>query len=137
MLGQPYRAVNARIQKYQTLHPRGQTSVYVVQQRIYLPCLWHYAVLVDAPNGNRRDTHICDHGPVRGNRINKIFEGEFILHKMPATPKSVDDIRSFSGSLPADYWLLLRDCRHHTVDVLDYIYGPHDEATQATQATQA
>lgn len=128
ILGQPYRVVNSRIQRYQSLHQRGQTSVYVVQQRIYLPSLWHYAVLVDAPEGNRRDTHICDHGPIRGNRINKIFEGEFVLHKMPCTSKSVDEIREFSGSLPNDYWLLFRDCRHHTVDVLDYIYGGPQKA---------
>lgn len=123
-LFRPYGPLKAKIERYQAVAPApgARTRVYVVQQRIF-PGLWHYAVLADAPRGTRRQTHVADHGPVRGNLVNDIWEGEVVLHKMPSTSRTVDEIADFSDALPSAYWLFLRDCRHHTADVLDFIYG--------------
>lgn len=119
----PYGPLRTKIERYQTLPSRGATRVYVVQQPILrVPGLWHYAVLVDAPRGTRRRTHVADHGPARGNAVNDIWGGDFVLHAMPSTSKTVDDIAAFSDSLPTAYWLFFRDCRHHTADVLDFLY---------------
>jgi hypothetical protein len=122
----PYGPLKAKIERYRAVAPApgARTRVYVVQQPILrVPGLWHYAVLADAPRGTRRRTHVADHGPVRGNLANDIWENEFVLHKMPPTSKTVDEIADFSDALPSAYWLFLRDCRHHTSDVLDFIYG--------------
>lgn len=121
-LFRPYGPLKDKIATYQGLEGRGRTRVYVVQQPIF-PGLWHYAVLADAPRGTRRQTHVADHGPVRGNLVNDIWGGEVVLHRMPSTSRTVDEIAEFSDGLPAAYWLFLRDCRHHTADVLDFIYG--------------
>jgi hypothetical protein len=43
--------------------------------------------------------------------------------KLPACPVDLDELLAFEASLPREYVLGMRDCRHHVIDLLTWAYG--------------
>ena len=100
----------------------NQTKVYLVKHTIGNLPIYHYCVLFDKPVETRRQIHLCDFGPTRGMQISHVFENNIELTKMPSISLSIEDIKEFEKTLPQNYILLYRDCRHHTLDILNYCY---------------
>ncbi len=105
----------------------GLLRVYLIRQPTRLPAIDHVALLFDAPRGARRDVHIADHGPSTGNLINDIWVSRLTVTGLPPVARTIDEVREFESRLPTEYVPLVRDCRHHVLDVLDWLYGPGGE----------
>jgi hypothetical protein len=69
------------------------------------------------------DTHrrIFEHGPVKYD-VHRSMCDKTLLIELPYVHNSIEDIVAFESMLPTTYLLGYRDCRHHVLDLLEYLY---------------
>ena len=115
LYGKVYRKVGS-ISK-----PTGNVSrVLLIQQRIdvlRMPAPLYHVGLVVA----QKDEHyIFEHGPIRYDPRRE-WEGSLVI-PLPGVHNTIRDIQEFEHTLPDKYIVGLRDCRHHVLDLLEYLY---------------
>jgi hypothetical protein len=103
------------------------TNLYLVQQQLVvidrkLP-IYHIALLgEDTVTGARR---VFEHGPIRtaadSNKDAQTIQNA-IVSPLPAVEYTIDDIAEFEKTLPTQYIIGRRDCRHHVRDLLTWCY---------------
>jgi hypothetical protein len=109
--------------KIRAARPTGTTSrVELLGQRICLgpvcPRVYHVGIRV-----HERDVHrIFEHGPIAYDPTREIDPATNIIIPLPSVERSIEDIMSFESTLPSTYLVGIRDCRHHVLDLLDYLY---------------
>jgi len=97
----------------------GTTSrVMLIQQRIQPTPVYHVGLLVE----ERGYSKIFEHGPVQYDRFRDV---DGIIVPLPPIRQSIREIEDFESTLPTEYLLGIRDCRHHVLDLLHYIYPPN------------
>lgn len=109
------------------------THLYLVQQQLVvidrkLP-IYHVALLgEDAVTGSRR---VFEHGPLRVVDSNKdaclrdqrrCTIEDAIVSPLPAVEYTIDEIAEYEKTLPTQYIIGRRDCRHHVRDLLTWCY---------------
>lgn len=94
-----------------------QQRVCLLQQRVCPPLIYHVGVLVANEDGRR---HLLEHGPVKYDPTRSLESCYAVA--LPSVHNTVDDIMEFERSLPTEYVIGIRDCRHHVLDVLEYLY---------------
>ena len=116
------------LDKIKTAQTTGTTTrITLIQQRICLakvarvevcpPRLYHVGLLAE-DNEMRR---IFEHGPVKYDHARDVFEDDIII-PLPSVIQTVQDIEAFEKSLPSKYVIGIRDCRHHVLDLLHFLY---------------
>lgn len=101
----------------------GTTSrVTLIQQRIHVwnntrTPVFHVGLLVE----ERGFSKIFEHGPIKYDRYRPV-EDDSILVPLPPIHQSIRHLEDFEATLPKTYVLGVRDCRHHTLDLLQYVY---------------
>ena len=99
------------------------TSITLIQQPVCFvknvcpPMVYHVALLGEA-EGDRR---IFEHGPVRYDVARAVGDSD-VLVALPSVRRTLDDIAAFEATLPTQYVIGVRDCRHHVLDLLDFLY---------------
>lgn len=97
------------------------THVQLIRQRVCLgrvcPPIYHVGLLVDSGTGR----HIFEHGPIAYDQRRDIDFS--LVVPLPTVWNSIGDILDFEDTLPKHYIVGVRDCRHHVLDLLDYLYG--------------
>lgn len=100
------------------------TKLALIQQRVCMPtttvCSPIYHVGLLGESGNRR--RIFEHGPVKYNPLREI-NGDTIIIDLPAVKQTLDELEAIERTLPSIYFVGIRDCRHHVLDLLAIIYG--------------
>ena len=113
------------LKKIETARPTGTaTKVSLLQQRVCLvkvcpPMIYHVGLLACESGSERR--LIFEHGPVAYDAARDLSDTVFI--PLPPVDNTLEDIAAFERTLPKKYVLGARDCRHHVLDLLDYLYG--------------
>lgn len=94
----------------------GTTSrVTLIQQRIERTPVYHVGLVVE----ERGYSKIFEHGPVQYDRFRDL---DGILVPLPSIKHTIREIEDFESTLPREYILGIRDCRHHVLDLLRYVY---------------
>ena len=112
------------LKKIHTARSTGDvTSVALIQQRICLvkvcpPMMYHVGILAVSEGGQR----IFEHGPVAFDSARDLVKENTIFIPLPSVANSLEDLEQFQATLPKKYVMGVRDCRHHVVDILDYLY---------------
>lgn len=107
----------------------GSTSrVTLIQQRIHvwnnthvnIPTpVFHVGLFVE----ERGFSKIFEHGPIKYDRYRSVSDDiDSILVPLPPIHQSIRHLEDFEATLPTTYVLGVRDCRHHTLDLLQYVY---------------
>ena len=111
------------LQRIETARATGtSTHVQLIRQQICIGrvCprqVYHVGLLVHT-GANRR---IFEHGPVQYDHRRSLEDGTITV-PLPTVWNSIDDIAEFESTLPKQYLIGVRDCRHHVLDLLDYLY---------------
>ena len=132
-------ALYARVLKaVETARQTGETtSVVLVQQKICVrpgrpgrgpvvcpPGMYHVGLLARSDQGATR-TRVLEHGPVKYDasrfELDQITDPTIFV-PLPSVHNTLDDIAAFEASLPTKYIIGIRDCRHHVLDLLNYLY---------------
>ena len=71
--------------------------------------------------------YVSEHAPfwstVMEERQNSLFDWEQeVSIQLPNIPYGMTEIITYDKSLPDFYWVGVRDCRHHAVDMLRFCY---------------
>lgn len=112
------------VRKIPSLKSTGtSTHIQLIRQRVCLgpvcPPIYHLGLIAD----NGSEWYIFEHGPVQYDRLRTLESTTQI--PLPTVWNSIDDIRAFETTLPRQYLVGIRDCRHHVLDLLDYLYDDH------------
>ena len=112
------------------------TSVVLVQQKICVraggratgrgpvmcpPGVYHVGILARSGDAKR----VFEHGPVKydASRFEQqAMEDPTLFIPLPSVENSLEDLAAFESSLPTKYIIGIRDCRHHVLDLLNYLY---------------
>lgn len=94
-----------------------QQRVCLVRQRVCPPLIYHVGLVVADRNGRH---HLLEHGPVKYDPLRPLES--CYAAALPSVRNSIDEIIEFERSLPTEYILGIRDCRHHVLDILEYLY---------------
>ena len=78
--------------------------------------LYHVGLVVM----ERDDSYIFEHGPVKYDPYREWSES--IVIPLPSVRQSIRDIQHYESTLPQKYIVGIRDCRHHVIDLLDFLY---------------
>jgi len=111
------------LRKIERAKPTGTvTRVTLLQQPVCLarvcpPMIYHVGIL--GFNGDER--RIFEHGPVKYDMHRPMCDNT-VLIELPYVHNSLDDIAAFELTLPTTYVVGYRDCRHHVLDLLEYLY---------------
>lgn len=81
------------------------------------PLIYHVAIHAQEDIKHK----IFEHGPVEYDRF-RGFDGDTFVVDLPSVHNSLDDISAFELTLADAYIVGVRDCRHHVLDLLDYLY---------------
>jgi hypothetical protein len=104
------------------------TKVSLLQQRIciqshhfhFCPPLYHVGLVC---HDTTKDMYrIFEHGPIEYDRSRHYKTKDTIITPLPSVELSIEEIHAFEEELPQEYRLGHRDCRHHVIDLLSYIY---------------
>lgn len=112
------------LKKIERARPTGvTTSIKLLQQPVCLvrvcpPMIYHVG-LVGTEAGTQK---IFEHGPVRYNPHRSLG----LLIALPSVWNSLEEIAEFEKTLPPGYLLGYRDCRHHVLDLLEYLYPEYE-----------
>jgi len=121
------------------------TSLMLLRQRVCVsngvcvPGIHHVGLLAVSEN----ETRVFEHGPVRSFTVDTpnptaatLYDAGAPLYDagaplyvpLPSVHNSIADIAAFERTLPRHYVLGVRDCRHHALDLLMYVYpDPENE----------
>lgn len=111
---------------YNTILKTKQTGtvsrVALIQQQIrifnFQPNFYHVGLVIeDAQTQKKR---IFEHGPIAYDPHREYPDA--IIVPLPSVELSIDDISAYHRSLPETYIIGVRDCRHHVIDLLTYLY---------------
>jgi hypothetical protein len=103
------------------------TKVSLLQQRICIdyahnlkicPPLYHVGLVCEDDVTHR----IFEHGPIEYDRTRAYDNSHTIVTPLPSIHQSIADLHAFEKQLPREYRLGSRDCRHHVIDLLSYMY---------------
>lgn len=101
-----------------TARSTGTTSkVALIQQRINRTPLYHVGLYVE----ERGFAKIFEHGPVHYDRFREV---DGVIVPLPHIKHSIRALEEFEATLPTEYIPGIRDCRHHVLDILQFIYPP-------------
>jgi hypothetical protein len=101
------------------------THMTLLQQPVCLvrvcpPMIYHVGLIgVSSTDGERR---IFEHGPVKYDLSREMCDKTLMI-PLPSVKNTLDEIAAFESLLPDQYLVGIRDCRHHVLDLLDYLYG--------------
>lgn len=99
-----------------TSRSTGTTSrVTLLQQRINSTPLFHVGLYVE----ERGFSKIFEHGPIQYDRFREV---DGISVPLPHVKHSIRQLEEFEASLPKEYLIGVRDCRHHVLDLLTFLY---------------
>jgi hypothetical protein len=123
------------------------TSLMLLRQRVCVsngvcvPGIHHVGLLAVS----EYETRIFEHGPVRSCTVDtnptaatlydagaSLYDAGASLYDagayvpLPSVHNSIADIAAFERTLPRHYVLGVRDCRHHALDLLTYLYPDPD-----------
>ena len=110
--------------KIQSARPMGtKTNVTLFQQKLCMaslcpPGIYHVGLL----GASLEQERIFEHGPVTLQARPHFVKNDTIFVPLPSVDRSLDDILEFQESLPKKYVVGIRDCRHHVLDLLEYLY---------------
>jgi hypothetical protein len=96
----------------------GRTRVYYIRQKLIVPSpvpVYHVALL------SARDDIVRAH-QLCSKLIVPESDGDMHIVALPMVSDTPDDIMAYEATLPNAYMLGIRDCRHHAMDVLNYLY---------------
>jgi hypothetical protein len=88
------------------------------------PGVYHVALLARSDARGATRTRVLEHGPVKydASRFELELVDPAIFIPLPSVHNTIDDIIEFEASLPTKYIIGIRDCRHHVLDLLNYLY---------------
>lgn len=122
LTGPLYSRVLAKIEK---ARPTGKTtSLALIQQRVCVlpkvcpPHIYHVGLVAES-SGRK---HIFEHGPIEYDPLRALEFEDTVYVQLPSVINTIDDILTFELTLPTKYIIGMRDCRHHVIDLLDYLY---------------
>lgn len=100
----------------------SMTRVTLLQQpvcvaRVCPPMVYHVG-LIGITGDDRR---LFEHGPVKYDASRTMCDRTLLI-PLPSVWNTLDDISDFEASLSTQYIPGIRDCRHHVLDLLDYLY---------------
>jgi hypothetical protein len=99
-----------------TSRPTGNTSrVTLLQQRINSTPLYHVGLYVE----ERGFSKIFEHGPIQYDRFRDL---DGIIVPLPHVQHTIRQLEDFEHTLPKEYIVGVRDCRHHVLDLLTFLY---------------
>ena len=112
------------------------TSLMLLRQRVCVshgvcvPGIHHVGLLAVSEN----ETRVFEHGPVRSftnpTAASTLYDAPLydapLYVPLPSVYNSLADIAAFERTLPRHYVLGVRDCRHHALDLLTYLYPDPD-----------
>jgi hypothetical protein len=119
MYGPYSRIYNTILKARQT----GTTSqVSLIQQQIkilnFKPNIYHVGLVIeDTETKNKR---IFEHGPIAYDPHREFTDA--VVVPLPSVCLTLEDIAEYHQTLPETYIIGVRDCRHHVVDLLTYLY---------------
>ena len=117
-MSQIYGPIERRLECIKNRPDSGRTRVYFIRQRLIVPSpvpLYHVALL------SARDDIVRAH-QLCSKVITPRSDGRMHILALPMVSDTPDDIVAYESTLPNAYMLGIRDCRHHALDVLDYLY---------------
>lgn len=103
------------MRRAQVAAPRGDTKITLLRSRVHpgVPGVYHVALLAER-------SVVLEHGPVRTpanvNEYDRVIQ-------LPNVDLTLEQLLAYENSLPKKYTLGFRDCRHHVMDLLDYLYS--------------
>jgi len=115
------------LRKIESARQTGEkTRVTLVQQPVCLarvcpPMIYHVGLL--GVTGN--DRRLFEHGPVKYDGSREMCD-KTVLIPLPSVWNSLDEISEFESMLSSKYIVGIRDCRHHVLDLLGYLYDVKD-----------
>jgi len=97
------------------------SKVLLIQQRIDVfniqPPLYHVGLVI-----MEKDlSYIAEHGPIRYDPY-RAWDHNSVTVTLPSVHNTIADVCAFETTLPKQYLVGVRDCRHHVLDLLDYLY---------------
>lgn len=99
------------------------SKVQILGQRICLgpvcPRVYHVGLVVCEAD----QCTIFEHGPIQSDPSRAIDLTTSIIVPLPSVKNTLQDVRTFEKTLPTKYIVGIRDCRHHVLDLLEYLYG--------------
>lgn len=113
------------LQRVQAARPTGTTTrVTLVQQRVCIakvcpPMIYHVGLLAEATDEDAK--RLFEHGPITYDPFRSLAE-DTITVPLPPVKESIHDILAFEQTLSKTYVVGIRDCRHHVLDLLEYLY---------------
>jgi len=97
------------------------SKVALIQQRIHVfnvqPPLYHVGLVII----EKDLSYISEHGPIRYDPY-RSWDHNSVTIELPGVHNTIRDVQEFEAGLPLNYIVGIRDCRHHVLDVLDYLY---------------
>jgi len=117
------------LHKIQSARETGQTTrLTLIQQKVCLatvgrlqvcpPMLYHVGLLAETEDRQR----IFEHGPVQYDQTRGFDDEKTLRIPLPSVHNALEDILAFEETLPTKYLIGVRDCRHHVLDLLGYLY---------------
>lgn len=99
------------------------TRVTLLQQPVCLvkvcpPMVYHVGLIGIAGD----DRRIFEHGPIKYDQ-SRVMCDRTLLVPLPSVRNTLEDIIAFESTLSPQYMVGIRDCRHHVLDLLEYLYG--------------
>jgi hypothetical protein len=115
-----YGPLERRLRNIESRPHSGRTRVYYIRQNLIVPFsiyrpLYHVALL------SIRDDIARSHH-LRSKLYMPRTDGNIHIVALPMVSDTPDDIAAYEATLPNTYILGIRDCRHHALDVLNYLY---------------
>lgn len=114
---------NAILESRQT----GRVSkVTLIQQKIRVfnvqpPHLYHVGLVLE----DETDRRIFEHGPVQYDPLRSFDDA--VIVPLPSVSHTVEQVQAYQDSMPDTYIPGIRDCRHHVIDLLAFLYGYHEK----------
>jgi hypothetical protein len=115
------------LHKIQGARPTGTaTNVSLFQQRVCVPVInvcapriYHVGLLAESES----QKCIFEHGPVTYDISRTLLhKDDTIFIALPSVRHTLEELIEFEKTLPHKYVVGLRDCRHHVLDILDFLY---------------
>jgi hypothetical protein len=112
------------LRKIESARQTGSTTkITLLQQpvcvaRVCPPMVYHVG-LIGITGDDRR---IFEHGPIKYDQTRPMCDRTLLI-PLPSVRNTLDDISAFEAMLSPQYIVGIRDCRHHVLDLLDYLYG--------------
>lgn len=100
----------------------SMTKITLLQQpvcvaRVCPPMVYHVGLI--GITGN--DRRLFEHGPVKYDGSREMCDRTLLI-PLPSVWNTLDDISEFEATLSPQYLVGIRDCRHHVLELMKYLY---------------